>query len=686
MLPPASHGAHAAAAAQRAPTCVPRSQAGLRVALAHAALGACLVLLASSIARAPGDAAQRTRGAAGGGAALAAQAALAAASRVRALSGGGVDAIGAASPASAAAARRVAALAALSDALAEEGDALRAELKALREGAVLAAVPAPAAAEAARTLNSQDKPPVPLVPPATVTAALSSTSGQRAGAPAPTKPVAVPGRSAGTGGSCVSAPLQPTVYKPVSRGFVCFENLYLLSGRVKVLLPPQPSPDLLAFLAGDARESQISALTAEEEEALAGSGPLPSISSAHVMFEWTMNLFLRHHFHFAELMASHLFMEAATELPPAELVLICGHIAQRYDDGLNGQNGLNALVAAAAWAGAPLARCEEVNGSSALSSDGASLISPASMPPSWEWTRADLNRVGDSQRAGVPLEPLSPPRIDWCARTPGAMPRGRLPWALHVKRACTSDRKAAHRDPQTSVQNNVNAGLVAQVNSNVQERIDAALSAHLRSSELVAGAEFAADVKDITGVGIAEMLARPAVVGEPLIVAIQRSNRRSIADASFTELVALLRAKYSSRVLAVRMELLSPRQQLRLASIADIFVAAHGMGLCNLLWQRRGSGVLEIFPHVRAISMCPIHCLQMLTPPRSFLAVQPRRNPGHWLDERLTFYVSAQGRHLPLHGQPAGPRQPGWPQHLRPRAPAAHQHRRGEHDGRRARA
>jgi hypothetical protein len=112
-------------ATQRGPTLVPRSQAGLRVALAHAALGACVVLLVG-LARAPADAAQRARG----GAALAAQAALSATSRVRGGTGAaGFDAdvgVGIAASASSAAARRTAAFAALSDVLAQESDALRA--------------------------------------------------------------------------------------------------------------------------------------------------------------------------------------------------------------------------------------------------------------------------------------------------------------------------------------------------------------------------------------------------------------------------------------------------------------------------------------------------------------------------------------------------------------------------------
>lgn len=568
------------------PTLIPRSFLGLRVALLHAAFGAFLVIL-FSLARAPIDPANRSR--VGGGAALAAQAALAATSRTKILIDGGAHVSAAASGA---AARRVAALAALSDALAEEGDVLRAELQALREvgkanslsnengalaSSTLVQFPPPVAPELAASAPAVAPFP-PIFAEATTTTTFSA--------------------SAQSADSCVSAPLPQTKFVPISRGFACFENVYAYGGRVKLLLPSQPEQALLTFLERDAADAKIEVLTDAEISALTRNGPLPSVASAHLLFEWTQNLFFRHHFHFAEAMASHLFLAAATDLPAAEIVLICGHPAKRHDDGLNGQNGLNALVAAAVWAGAPLARCEEVNGTSALSGDGPSNISPSSEPPAWEWSKADLERILPSNLLRTP-QPLAPPSIDWCTRSPGPLPRGRLPWAMHISRACTSDRKAAHREHATVAQNNVNAGLVALISTKVQEGIEKSLSTQMRASPLIAAAEFAADARDLTGVSIAAILSQAAPAGgEPLIVAIQRSNRRNFRDDAFAALVALLRAKYSTRVLAVRMELLTPRQQLRLSSLADIFVGAHGMGLCNLLWQKRGSGVLEIFPHV----------------------------------------------------------------------------------------
>ena len=48
------------------------------------------------------------------------------------------------------------------------------------------------------------------------------------------------------------------------------------------------------------------------------------------------------------------------------------------------------------------------------------------------------------------------------------------------------------------------------------------------------------------------------------------------------------------------MELLSPRQQLRLAAETDVLIGVQGNGLSHLLWQKRGSAVFEIFPHVSA--------------------------------------------------------------------------------------
>ena len=523
-----------------APSCVPRSGAALRVALLHATLGALLLHLAL-----PGGS-------------------------------GGV------------------------------GASLRCASAAPAASAIAAAAAA-AAATAATSRRAEEAPP-PARPPAPLPARPPVTpAAQPPVPPAARPPAPLPSSSS----SCVAGPLPRTTLAPVSRGHGCFENLFIVGGRAKVFPPRRPEGfelfnsaafDLdpreravFDFLAEDAGEAQVEEMSEEEAAALAAAGPLPSVAAAHVLFEWRKTDFLRHHMHFSEAILSQLYLEAVDELPVAEVVLVCGHAGARIDDGLNGQRGLNALVAAAIWDKAPLARCEEVNGTFP-GDDRVSFISPASEAPSWEWRGNDLARISDAQAAGTPLAPLEPPRTDWCARAPGALPRGRLPPAMHIARACASDRKAAHRDKSTQALNNMNAALVARVESSTQERIESALASRMRTSPLVAGAIFAPDVKDLTGEGVAETLARPALPGEPLVLAIQRSNRRSFRSEAFADLVALLRAKYS-RVLAVALERFSPPQQLQLATQADIIVGAHGMGLSSLLWMKRGSGVLEIFPH-----------------------------------------------------------------------------------------
>jgi hypothetical protein len=590
------------------PTLVPRSQSALRVALVHAALGACLMLLVD-LARAPLDSAQRARGS-GGGAALAAQAASAAASRMRgAVIGGDAGAISLSGAASGAAARRVAALAALSDALAEEGDALRAELRLLREGGGQTGqrflIPTAAAPDASAPLQvSVAIAPAPAAPaaqsvvPAAVQPGLALPGAPAVAGPAPAAQAHAPLPSSGS--SCTSAPLRPTSFTSIARGFVCFENLYVHSGGVKILLPPQPSQDFLTFISTDAPEAKIDVMSAADAAALAAAGPLPSISSAHVMFEWRQNQFLAHSGHFVEAVASALFLEAATGLPLAEVVLCSGCDASRKynENGIVGENGLNSLVVEAIWAGAPLARTEEINSSDTSLGDLPSSVAAQA----WDLDKAAMHVINNAARARTPLAPPAPPHVSWCERKPGPLPRGRLPRAMHIARACASSRQAAHHVHDTSVNNNFNWLLIAQANTGVQERIDAAL-ARMRASPLLADVVFAPDALDITGVSFASTLARRPERGEPLIVAIQRTNRRSINDASFAELVSLLRTKYSTRVLAVRMELLTPRQQLRLASEADVLVGVQGNGLSHLLWQKRGSAVFEIFPHVSGLSL-----------------------------------------------------------------------------------
>jgi hypothetical protein len=67
------------------------------------------------------------------------------------------------------------------------------------------------------------------------------------------------------------------------------------------------------------------------------------------MHEWRKNQYLAHSGHFVEAVASALYLEAATGLPPAEVVMCSGCDADRRysEDGIVGENGLNSLVVAA---------------------------------------------------------------------------------------------------------------------------------------------------------------------------------------------------------------------------------------------------------------------------------------------------------------------------------------------------
>ena len=412
-------------------------------------------------------------------------------------------------------------------------------------------------------------------------------------------------RGSSTSPSCLIGQPPPTVFHPVARGFACWENLYITKGRVSILLPPATGPAVDPLLAewlksdalGDGGyQAPVGVLSDADVPALMSGGPLASLAAAHWMREWSHHHFLSHSGHFVEAVASHAFLEAKTDLPKVGAVICSG-----CDKFFNGENGLNALVVASLWGDAPLLHDSDFNSSTPLRpfDDTHSSLRPPNWLPAWEQKRI-TSQARDLLMENISALP-SPPRIDWCARPASTLDMGpsqplRLPWAMHIGRACFSDRRSAHNDRTTSTENNINALLVALQTGGMQEGMDVVIG-RMRASALLTEVDFPATLLDETGLSIADVLAAPQSLRDPVIVTIKRTNRRSFKEESFTDLIALLRSRYSKRVIAVRMETLSARQQLRLASLADIFVGVQGNGLAHLMWQRRGSAVLEVFPH-----------------------------------------------------------------------------------------
>lgn len=371
-----------------------------------------------------------------------------------------------------------------------------------------------------------------------------------------------------------------TTLRQYGRGFVCFDNVYVFNGTLRLALPPLGPPSALPlrnpqdvpfddwtireYLKMDGIDVGLAEMNAIEEAALR-SAPLPTITSAQTFIEWPGQRFLAHFGHFVEAIAGAITLEALDSAPTPEVVLCCGcHYEpglpyNRYESFL-GSSRLNALAVAALWRGAPLLLCADVASPPPASNDA---------PSAWR---------------GWPASPLDPP-----VKTPG------LPWALHVARTCVTDRRSAHRAQTTQMANNFNAQLVSLATDEVQEVMDSVI-ADLRTSPLVTDAFANVTVLDEFGVDVGAALAVPRSVG-PLVTVVKRTNRRSFNETSFLGLHERACVHSPRRCVAVKLESLSGPQQLLLLAETDILIGAQGNGLSHLLWERRGSALFEFFPH-----------------------------------------------------------------------------------------
>jgi len=162
----------------------------------------------------------------------------------------------------------------------------------------------------------------------------------------------------------------------------------------------------------------------------------------------------------------------------------------------------------------------------------------------------------------------------------------------------------------TYEQSNTIAQLSLIVASSLQREIDAVLN-RLRSSlgaKKDDNAHFSSDLKDLFGVSIRKILDMPFSTENPLIVVVKGTSSSSspnydksrlqstFTEESYRSLVENAQS-FSSRVLAIDFDTISHVQQLYLIAKTDILIGAHSSALSHILWSRRGSGVLEIFPH-----------------------------------------------------------------------------------------
>jgi hypothetical protein len=458
-------------------------------------------------------------------------------------------------------------------------------------------------------------------------------------------------------------PIQASSFTELKRGFSCWRNVFVLRGKLGIMVPRGARGALVAkplkdFMELDGHLMRMKVLS-DAELAELKAHPPPSVPSAILHSEWPIaraivtgedeDVYLSHFGHFVEAVASALLLEATDELPMPHVVLCCG-----CGPKFNGERGLNMMITAALYNDAPLVRCKEINGT-----------------------------------AGVGIEPM-PLQKNAVPDGEGVPPAARRPWALHMERVCIVDRHIAHRDKRTSVANNINTLLMDEASDAVQARMDDAL-ARLRASPHLTPTlrVLPPSLEDFFGRPIGPTLVEKRAPGEPLVTIIYRKppQRRSLEPLSFTELAAGIE-ELTPNVLVIQAELLTAPQQLAVFSQTDIMVSTQGNGMAHLLWQPLGSAVMEMFPHFRyQMDQGGFNVRAPPPPPICTLAPSPRLSPfdtpfpfhagGHGMDQRLAFSHAPQGLQLPLGGRKDGRCEPRAPQHLRPGAPAAPQRPRG---------
>jgi hypothetical protein len=369
-------------------------------------------------------------------------------------------------------------------------------------------------------------------------------------------------------------PIPASSFTALQRGFTCWRNVFVLRGKLGIVVPRGARGALVAkplkdFMELDGHLMRMKVLS-DAELAELKANPPPSVSSALVHSEWPIpravvsgedeDVYLSHFGHFVEAVGSALLLEATDDLPLPEVVFCCG-----CGPKFNGERGLNMMITAALYANAPLVRCKEVNGT-----------------------------------AGVPGAPLP---LQKSALPDGAAvpPAARRPWALHMERVCIVDRHIAHRDQRTSVANNINTLLMDEATGAVQARMDAALARLRASPHLTPTLRLLPpELEDFFGRPIGPTLMEKRPPGEPLVTIIYRKppQRRSLEPLSFTELAAGIEG-LTPNVLVIQAELLTAPQQLAVFSQTDIMVSTQGNGMAHLLWQPLGCAVMEMFPHFR---------------------------------------------------------------------------------------
>jgi hypothetical protein len=370
-----------------------------------------------------------------------------------------------------------------------------------------------------------------------------------------------------TKSSCLNDNYLPeTSVHAVALGFTCFDNLYLYQGRPHVYLKIDGTNSIDISLADFVKSSEfmfreglISELTSENVATMTRDGPIPTLYSAQILIDDSNRPSLTNFKYFTEGLASSIFLEAFTHLPPAEAV-ICLYC----DKNVNKKDSINEILTSALFNNAPLLRGEDFNETTTTTTTTIESLT--------KWNSKE-----------------------WCSTKPTSpLPMGKVPLqSLHIARACMSDRKTSHKSKLSFEQNNINAQLVLIITSSLQRDMDIILKRLQTSSLLQKNDMISSTLKDTLGISIKDILDIPSSIENPLILILKHVT---FNEDSYDTIVQLAYT-YSTRILLVSLDLLTLTQQLYLLTKVDILISPHSIELSHLLWTKRGSGVLEIFPH-----------------------------------------------------------------------------------------